>query len=445
MLSCRKPLLALALLAAAQPALPAAPTVGGCALFPDDAVFNVRIDDVQRFPKHAQSDLWIGRIGSRALHLDFGRNEDPDAWDDPNDGYWGIPFNIVDGTAGTTDWPVVSFSITDPRAGNGDGVPEESDCAFSQPGGYGLVRGCDTLAPGSRRFPFPHAAGLKAEYGSCNDAQTCGDRHILVVEQGSCRLWESYFSYRIDGQWHAWSTAAWELGSPALRPASWTSGDAAGLPILPLLARVDEAQAGLIQHAFRVTLRDSLLDNTYAWPARHRAGGATSQGIPFGSLLRLKADFVIPAGWSAQARTVALAMQQYGLYVADIGSDLYVQGEPSAQWDPALWDELQSLQASDFEFVDLGAIHAHAQFDPDSLQVPASLVTPDEAPSQPPGGEEPPPDDPPAGGGCSAGTGQRHDPLLPALLLGATLALLYRRRSPAPSPCKQPIISDNTE
>lgn len=424
----------------------AAPTVGGCSLFPDDAMFNVRIDNIQRFPKHAQSDLWIGRIGVRAVHLDFGRNEDPDAWSNPDNGYWGIPFNVVDGTAATTDWPTVSFTITDPRAGNGDGVPDESDCAVSLPSGFGLVRGCDTLAPGAQLFPYPKISNLKAEYGNCNDAQNCGDRHVLVVEQGQCRLWESYFSYHIDNQWYAYSTAGWDLNSYALRPNTWTSGDAAGLPILPLLARVDEAQAGLIQHAFRVTLQDSLLTNIYTWPARHRAGGAVAQGIPFGSLMRLKSDVVIPDTWSIQARAIAKAMQNYGLYIADIGSNMYIQGEPNAQWDEAIWGELQSLHASDFEFVDLSAISNDAQFDANSLKVPAALITADDDNSQPPGGGgggggTPPPDTTPAGGGgctLSQKTGTI-DAVLPLLILLASYALWRQKRKADRKPIRQKI------
>ena len=345
----------------------AAPTLGGCPVFPDNAVFNTRIDDTSRYPRHPMSDTWVASVGAtRALHLDWGRNDNAQQWQD----YYGIPYNIVDGTPATTGWPSVRFDASDPRAGNGDGVPDESDCAAPDNGGYRLVRNCETLTAATRRFPFPNAGILKAEHGSCNDAQQCGDRHVLVVEQGTCRLWESYFSYLVDNQWYAYSTAAWDLKSNAMRPDTWTSGDAAGLPILPLLARVDEAEAGLIAHAFRVTFQDSVIDRSYVWPARHRAGGATANGMPFGALLRLKADTVIPANWTTEARAVATAMKQYGLYVADIGSNLYVQGEPSARWDEATWSQLQSLRMQQFEFVDLGVVENRAGFDPDSFAVP---------------------------------------------------------------------------
>jgi hypothetical protein len=191
---------------------------------------------------------------------------------------------------------------------------------------------------------------------------------VLVVEQGRCRLWESWLSYKVNGAWTSGGGAAWDLRGYALRPDGWTSSDAAGLPILPLVARVDEASAGEIRHALRVTFRDSVLANTYVWPGRHRAGNATAGGIPFGSLLRLRTDFTIPATWTTQAQALARAMQRYGLYVSDIGSDLYVQGEPSAQWNESTISQIQTLQMNQFEFVDISAVTRDPRFSPDSYQ-----------------------------------------------------------------------------
>ncbi|MBI3347677.1 MAG: hypothetical protein HY020_10765 [Burkholderiales bacterium] len=345
-----------------------APLIADCSVFPATAVFNTRIDDVQRFPVHTSSAAWVASIGAtKAFHPDWGSNENAQQ---PAT-YYGIPFNVVDGSntpAAATTWPTVSFTITDPRAGNGNGVPDESDCAAQAGTGFNLVRGCATLSAANQRFPFPHDDLLKAEGGACNDAQQCGDRHILVVEQGSCRLWESYFSYRVNQQWYAYSTAAWNLNSNAMRPDAWTSGDAAGLPILPLLARAVEASSGEIRHALRVTLRDSVMARSYVWPARHRAGGDTPGGVPFGAVLRLKASFVPPVVWTAQAKALAVAMQRYGLYVADIGSDLYAQGEPNAQWLDSTVDNLKTLRAADFEFVDMRAITGDSRFNGDSFQ-----------------------------------------------------------------------------
>ena len=339
------------------PPITSAPTIGGCEVFPASAVFNTRIDDLVRFPAHPSSATWISKIGtSRALHMDFGNNVNQANYAT----YYGIPYNVVDGTAATTAWPTVSF------AQNGGGWPDESHCAT--PDATHSIKQCSTELVADRRFPYPNADIIKTESGACNDPASCGDRHVLVLEKGACRLWESYFSYKVNNQWAALSTAAWDMKTNAMRPAGWTSGDAAGLPMLPLLMRADEAAAGAIRHAFRVTFRDSVLANTYVWPARHAAGGATAGGIPFGALLRLKSDFAIPATWSVQSKAVALAMQRYGVYVSDIGSDAYFTGEPSASWSATTISELQHITMSSFEFVNTGAITSNPKFNVNSFQ-----------------------------------------------------------------------------
>ncbi len=332
--------------------------LGSCTAFPSSAIFNTRIDETTRFPPHGSSAAWIAAIGpTRALHADWGTTENPAAAD-----YYGIPLNLLAAGNPETDWPGLAFIA--------GGAPDESDCAIASAGGshgHAIVRNCQAQNPASVRFPMPRDAVLKAEGGTCNDPAACGDRHVLVVEQGACRLWESYFTYKTaGGAWTAYSTAAWDLGSNAMRPDTWTSGDAAGLPIAPLLVRASEASAGEIPHALRVTFRDAVLANTHVWPARHRAGNSGG-GIPFGALLRLKAGFVIPSNWTTQARAIATAMQRHGLYVADIGSDLYVQGDPSVAWSGSTISQVQSLRMSDFEFVDLGAVTRDARFDGNSF------------------------------------------------------------------------------
>jgi hypothetical protein len=318
-------------------------------------VFNTRIDDNAHFPTHGSSNAWIAAIGAtRALHADWGSTENPAAGD-----YYGIPMNLLSASSAETDWPGLSFTA--------DGAPDESDCAVANGGGHDLVRNCKSRPAASLRFPMPRDAVIKLEGGSCSDPASCGDRHVLVVEQGACRLWESYFTYKsTGGQWSAYSTAAWDLHSNAMRPDTWTSGDAAGLPIAPLLVRASEAASGEIAHALRVTFRDAVLANTHVWPARHRAGHS-SGSIPFGSLLRLKSSFVIPGSWSPQARAIATAMQRHGLYVADIGSDLYVQGDPSVSWGGPTVSQIQTLRMGDFEFVDLGSVTRDPRFDPNSF------------------------------------------------------------------------------
>jgi hypothetical protein len=329
--------------------------LGSCPAFPSTAIFNTRIDDPVQFPPHASSDAWISAIGStRALHADWGTTEDA-----TSASYYGIPLNLLSASAPETDWPTIGFA-----SGT---APDESDCAVADgSGGYSLVRNCASRPPSSLRFPYPRDAVLKAEGTDCAPA-TC-DRHVLVVEQGACRLWESYAVTRlkVNGQWSAYSTAAWDLRSNAMRPDTWTSADAAGLPIAPLLVRASEASSGNIPHALRVTFRDSVLAASAVWPARHRAGGSTGS-IPFGAVLRLKAGVPIPSAWTTQAKAIATAMQRHGLYVADIGSDLYVQGDPSVQWSGSTISQIQTLRMSDFEFVDLRRITGDARFDPDSF------------------------------------------------------------------------------
>ena len=329
--------------------------LGSCPVFPATAVFNTRIDDPLKFPPHASSDAWIAAIGStRALHADWGTTEDA-----ASAGYYGIPMNLLSAALPETDWPAIAFTS--------DGAPDESDCAIADgSGGHTMTRNCLSQPASAWRFPFPRDAVLKAEGRDCAP-DTC-DRHVLIVEQGACRLWESYSitQLKVAGQWTAYSTAGWDLNSNAMRPDTWTSADAAGLPIAPLLVRASEASSGVIPHALRVTFRDAVLTGTYVWPARHRAGGS-SGSIPFGAVLRLKAGVAIPSSWTTQAQAIATAMQRHGLYVADIGSDLFVQGDPSVQWSGSTISQIQTLQMSDFEFVDLSAVTGDARFNPNSF------------------------------------------------------------------------------
>lgn len=331
--------------------------LGSCPAFPATAIFNTRIDDTTRFPAHAQSAAWISAIGStRALHADWGTSEDPSSGS-----YYGIPVNFLSATAPETDWPLITFAS--------DSAPDESDCAVSDGAlGHAVVQNCLSRPADTLRFPFPRDAVVKIEGAECAP-QTC-DRHVLIVEQGACRLWENYSvtSVKVAGQWSSYATAAWDLTSNAMRPDTWTSGDAAGLPIAPLLVRASEAGSGEIPHALRVTFRDSVLARAHVWPARHSAGGATANGIPFGALLRLRADVVIPSTWTTQAKAIAAAMQRHGLYVADIGSDLYVQGDPSLQWEAQTISQIQTLRMDQFEFVDTGAVTGHASFSANSFR-----------------------------------------------------------------------------
>jgi hypothetical protein len=342
-----------------------APMLADCEMFPANAIFNTRIDDVSRFPAHARSNDWINIAGrDLSFQTDWGINDNQADYGT----YWGIPINVVDGTPATTDWPVVSFDFTTSGQSMDIGYPDKSDCAVSDGnGGFQIGRSCGSMPTSQRRFPMPHTSRLVSEDGLCNDPKVCGDKHVLVVEKGACRLWESFFSYNLSGQWYTMATAAWDLKSLALRPYDWASADAAGLPMTPLLAKEAEASSGEIKHALRVTFRDAALALDVLWPARFAAGGDNPGAIPFGALLRLKADFVIPDDWTPQAKALATAAKRYGLYVSDNGADFHVQGEPNAKWDLRTNAQMRNIRMSDMEFIDLKSITGDPRFSRDSM------------------------------------------------------------------------------
>jgi hypothetical protein len=331
-----------------------------CPMFPASAIFNTRIDDTARFPAHANNAAWQELVGrDTPMTANWGTSSNPSDLQN----YWGLPVNVVDAT--TTQWPIVSFDYPASGLVFEASYPAQSDCAASADGAT-VVSDCTRVPAAQRRFPFPSGTTL-AEGGDCGGPSGCGDRHVLVVDKGACRLWEAFYAHRIAGQWYAVSTASWDLRSNALRPDGWGSADAAGLPITPLLAKANEAATGEIRHALRVTFRDAALSLQHTWPARFAAGADNPGAIPFGSLLRLKAGFAIPDSWSPQARAVALAAKRYGIYVADNGADFHVQGAPDSDWDAAVWQQLRSITMADMEFVDTGAITRDPRWSADSL------------------------------------------------------------------------------
>jgi hypothetical protein len=350
---------------AVTPVATSSPMLADCEMFPPSAIFNTRIDDVSRFPAHPESAKWVNMVGgSVPFRTDWGLNDNPALAST----YWGIPINVVDGTPATTTWPNVMFDFASSGQSMESGWPYKSDCAVADAhGGFSIKQDCTSVPASANRFPFPLPSKVLNENGHCGGPNSCGDHHVLVVEAGACRLWESYYAHQLNGQWYALTTAAWNLRSLDLRPVDWASGDAAGLPIAPLLARAAEASSGEIKHALRVTFRDHNIATSYEWPARHGAGGADPGAIPFGSLLRLKADFVIPADWTPQARALATAAKRYGLYVSDNGENFYVQGEPNAAWDERTFFQMQNIKMSDMEFVNLNSIKSDPRFSPNSM------------------------------------------------------------------------------
>ena len=293
---------------------PTPPEVAGCPVFPADNIWNVRVDTL---PLDPNSAAYVATIGATAhLHPDFGSG----TWEgEPI----GIPYVDVPGTQPLVD---VTFEYAD-----------ESD-------------------PG----PYPIPPDPPIEGGPDSE----GDRHVLIVDRDHCILYELYDAWpQPDGSWYAGSGAIFDLNSHALRPAGWTSADAAGLPILPGLVRYDEVDSGEIRHAIRVTAPKTRRE--YIWPARHYASYLTgSQYPPMGQRFRLKADFDI-SGFSPEAQVILQALKTYGMMLADNGAAWFISGVPDERWDnDVLVPELHQVKGSDFEAVDVSSL----MVDPDSGQ-----------------------------------------------------------------------------
>jgi hypothetical protein len=336
------------------------PALGGCPLFPADHLFNTPIDQLA---VHPQSAAFMATIGSHPLHLDLGQTVDQ-----ASGTYYGIPFNVVHGASLT--WTPVRYFTTDAANLTWDPRPE-SDCV--EAGAPGQVRSpCTTAAAPHPVFPIP-ASPLVEGGIDRTPSQPYGDHHLLLLDADACRLWELYHCYPdATAGWDIYGSATWDLGSSALRPDGWTSADAAGFPILPLLLRADEAGSGTIRHALRFTIPSGKIRIGHAWPARHdTSNGTTSTSLPpMGQLFRLKAGFPIPAGLSTQSRAILQAMKTYGMYLADGGSAMYVQGEPSAAWSEAVFSEVQAVGSASFEAVDLSTFTRRPGWSADSARVP---------------------------------------------------------------------------
>jgi hypothetical protein len=204
----------------------------------------------------------------------------------------------------------------------------------------------------SDKGPYPIPKNAPIEGGKDAD----GDRHVLVVDRDRCKLYELYAAYPVNGgkSWRAGSGAIWNLKSNKLRPDGWTSADAAGLPILPGLARYEEVRRGRIDHALRFTV--SQTRKAYVYPATHFASDETDPNLPaMGQRFRLKASYDISKA-PRQARIVLTALKQYGMILADNGSDWYISGSPSSGWDNEQLNALKGVPGSAFEVVDESAL-----------------------------------------------------------------------------------------
>jgi hypothetical protein len=333
------------------------PTLAGCPVLPANHVFNTAIDTL---PVHPLSDAFMATIGTtRKLHLDLGTTVDPQAAD-----FYGIPYNIAHGAS--LAWSTVAFLSTDPGL---DWNPaDESDCATGA--AHTFTSPCTAATP---QMPIPANPIVEGGIDMASDQQPYGDHHLLVLDADACRLWEAYHVYSpATGTWNIFGLASWDLRSNALRPKDWSSSDAAGFPILPLLLRADEASSGTIKHALRFTIQSSKIRVAYVWPARHlTSNGTTSTNLPpMGQLFRLKASYAIPSNFGTQSKAILQAMKTYGMYIADGGSDMYVSGAADASWADSTFSQVQSVDASNFEAVDLTPMMTRNGFDENSGAAP---------------------------------------------------------------------------
>ena len=281
--------------------------LGGCSVFPATSVWNQRVDTL---PVAANSSALIASIGLDShVHADFGSG----LWDGSR---IGIPYVVVHGK--TTPKSHLRFEYAD-----------ESD-----------------------KGPYPIPANVPIEGQPAN---TDGDRHAIILDRDSCKLYELYALQRQGSGWTAGSGAIWNLRSNAMRPSGWTSADAAGLAILPGLARWDgDAATGSINHALRFTADRTR--NTFIYPARHEASSDSDPSLPpMGLRVRLKAGVDI-SHLPQQARIVAIAMKRYGMILADNGSSWYVSGAPSPHWSNDQLHSLGQLTGADFEVVDTSTL-----------------------------------------------------------------------------------------
>ena len=291
---------------AAASAMPEAPS---CPILPNDDVWH---SNIQLMPVHPLSDSWIANMGgpSRLLHPNFG-------------GPYGYQLQVVDNATPTTR---LAFDYAD-----------ESD-----------------------NVPYPFTASTPIEPAS--------DAHAFMLNRESCLLYELFAASWNGGRPTAGSGAVFDLSKHDLRPAGWTSADAAGLPIWPGVLRYDEVARGLVDHAIRFTAQRT--DRSFVWPARHQAGAASDPALPpMGARFRLRADFPF-AGFSPQSQVVLMAMQRYGLILADNGSSWFFQGSVDPRWSDQLISELKRIPAGAFEAVDASSL----MLDPNSGRVPAAAM-----------------------------------------------------------------------
>jgi hypothetical protein len=279
----------------------AAPVEYGCPILPAEDPLNQEISSAPASPNSAN---YVASIGLTAhLHPDFGTNTT-----------YGIPYAVV---------------------GSGQ---HKVPIRFTEYGGES--------DPG----PYPVPRNAPVEGG----AHSSGDKHVLVLQEGTCMLYELYNAKRRGAGWRAGSGAVFNLRSDALRPEGWTSADAAGLPIFPLLVRYPEVSAGQIDHALRVTVPQT--QRGYIHPATHFASSSSNPNLPpMGLRLRLRASYSL-AGFHGESLVVLEALKRYGLIVADNGSPWFITGAPDPHWNDQDLEQIKQVPGSAFEAVETGPI-----------------------------------------------------------------------------------------
>lgn len=300
-------------------------SLNGFLPFPSDNLWNQNIASAPVDPNSAAIINYIG--ASDPLHPDFGSGE-------YNGSSIGIPYIVVDSQQASV---AINFTA----------YGDESD-------------------PGP--MPVPASAPIE---GYPNPGS--GDRHVLVLDNSNCWLYELYSSYpQNDGSWNAASAAVWDLQSDEQRPLTWTSADAAGLSIFAGLARYDEVASGAIKHALRFTLQNSRA--AFVPPASHWAATTSNaSAAPMGMHMRLKSSFDI-SGFSAANQVILTALQQYGMIMADNGSNMYISGAPDDRWDNDDLHNLDQVTAADFEVVQMNPIYTQSNLPSGAVPTIASFT-----------------------------------------------------------------------
>jgi hypothetical protein len=289
-------------------------SLNGYVPFSPSSAWNTNIASA---PVDSNSATIIGALTGNHLHPDFST---------PADGNYGIPYVVVD----SNSTPAVPVSM--------NGYPDESDITL---------------------YPIPATAPIEGAPPNCSSN---GDGHVIVVDKTKCWIYETWSTQLCNGSWTASNGAVWDMTKDEHRPYGWTSSDAAGLSVFAGLVRYDEVAAGAINHAIRMTVNNTKSDlngGYFVAPATHAAGTSSGTSNIMGMRLRLKPSFDI-SGYSAANQVILKAMQQYGLIVADNGSNMYFQGTPDARWNDDDLRNLQNIDASAFEVVQMPAVYDSA-------------------------------------------------------------------------------------